>query len=74
MPEESSEFLLCVVLNKVKDPVKSCIAKAQNDWMGLCPNLLGSVIAMQAWMQHSPSEVVFATLRMTSVHKKIPSS
>ncbi len=40
--------------------------------MGLCPNLLGSVIAMQAWMQHSPSEVVFATLRMTVMHKKNP--
>ena len=28
---------------------------------GASPNLFGSVIAMQAWLQHSPFEVVFAS-------------
>ena len=53
--EESSEVLCC---------------DARNDWIGLCPNLFGLVISMQAWMQHSPSKVVFAALRMTEMHNE----
>ena len=53
--EESSEVLCC---------------DTRNDWIGLCPNLFGSVISMQAWMQHSPSKVVFAALRMTEMHNE----
>ena len=47
---------------------------------GASPNLFGSVISMQAWLQHSPFEVVFGlrpSLRMTiqpTVYCLLPTS
>ena len=42
------------------------------NWMGLKPQLFGSVMSMQAWPQHSPSKLSsrFA-FRMTSVNNYV---
>ena len=69
--EKSSEVLCCDTRN---DWILRCAQNDENAMQEItgwaCPNLFGSVISMQAWMQHSPSKVVFAALRMTEMHNE----